>query len=77
MSDVALHVNLGLLAIAGGRQCHHAEDAWTDSLGDSLDDAALAAASLPSKMTRIRAPDFLTQACSWASSTCRYLSLLL
>ncbi len=40
--QVALHVQLGLLAVGRRRQRHHAEDARADALGDRLDRAALA-----------------------------------
>src|SRR5262249_31610525 len=40
--QVALHVELGLLAVGRGGQRHHAEDARADALGEGLDRAALA-----------------------------------
>src|SRR5262249_22306819 len=45
--EVALHVELGLLAIGRRRQRHLAEYAMADTLGDRLDDTALAGGISP------------------------------
>ena len=45
--EVALHIELGLLAVGGCRQRHHAEHAMADALGDRLDHAALAGGIAP------------------------------
>ena len=42
LRDVALHVDLGLLAVGRRRQRDDAEDARADPLGEPLDHAALA-----------------------------------
>ena len=45
--EVALHVELGLLAVGRRRQRDHAEHAMADALGDRLDHAALAGGVAP------------------------------
>ena len=40
--DVALHEHLGLFAVGGRRQRHHAKDTRADAFGEGLDRAALA-----------------------------------
>ena len=42
MRDVALQVDLGLLAVGGGGQCHMTIDARARAGGDPADHAALA-----------------------------------
>src|SRR6266404_3676002 len=74
MGDVALKVPLSALLLGRRAERHDAADARVEALADPLDDAALAAASRPSKITTTLRPCSRTHSCSLISSNCRRTS---